>query len=250
MSKITGVVIAKNEEEMIEECLSSLSFCDQVIVVDTGSTDQTISIASRKGAKVYTFAGDNFAAIREFAASKVRTTWLFYLDADERVTKELAEQIRAQIDDSKQKINAFRVKRKNYYFGNHPWPTVERLERVFKRSSLKGWQGELHETAVVEGEIGDVDGVIKHFTHRDFSSMVEKTNKWSEKEARLRLKADHPPITWWRFPRVMATAWYDSYIKQRGFKAGTVGILESVYQMFSIFVTYAKLWELQQKKKT
>lgn len=247
MSKITGVVIAKNEEEMIGDCLLSLSFCDQLLVVDTGSSDETASLALQKGAKVYHFSSDNFAAMREFAASKVRTSWLLYVDADERVTKELAEQIRAQIDDPKQKKSAFRVRRKNYYFGNHPWPKVEQLERVFKRSDLKGWRGELHETAIVSGEIGEMDGLITHFTHRDLSSMVEKTNKWSEKEARLRLKAHHPPITWWRFPRVMATAWYDSYIKQQGYQAGTVGILESVFQMFSMFVTYAKLWELQQK---
>ena len=71
--------------------------------------------------------------------------------------------------------------------------------------------------------------------------------QWSTIEAELRFKARHPKMTWWRFPRVMFTAFYDSYIKQKGYKVGAVGIMESMYQAFSIFITYAKLWELQNK---
>jgi hypothetical protein len=79
--------------------------------------------------------------------------------------------------------------------------------------------------------------------------MVEKTNKWSVIEARLRFDAGHPPVVWWRFPRVMLQAFSNSYITQGGWKAGAVGLMESMFQAFSIFITYAKLWELQQDKK-
>ena len=75
--------------------------------------------------------------------------------------------------------------------------------------------------------------------------MVEKTNQWSDVEASLRFKSKHPQVTWWRFIRVMWSAFYKSYIGQRGFKAGVIGLIESIYQAFSMFITYAKLWEMQ-----
>ncbi len=249
MSKVTGVVIAKNEEEMIGPCLDSLKFCDQLLVVDTGSTDKTVDIAIKKGARVESFVGDNFAKIREYGASKVRTGWLLYVDADERVSTELAENIREAVTTDSKSLEGYRITRQNFYLGDHAWPTPEKLERLFRKSALTGWRGELHESAVVNGTIGDIAGLLLHYTHRDLSSMVNKTNTWSEKEAQLRLNVNHPEVVWWRFPRVMLQAWYISYIKEKGFKAGTAGVVESLYQMFSIFITYAKLWELQQKKK-
>jgi hypothetical protein len=78
--------------------------------------------------------------------------------------------------------------------------------------------------------------------------MVQKTNSWSDIEARLRLEANHPPVSWWRIIRVMITGFVNSYFSQQGWRAGTVGFIESIYQAYSIFITYAKLWELQQKK--
>jgi len=79
--------------------------------------------------------------------------------------------------------------------------------------------------------------------------MLEKTISWSEVEAQLRYDSSHPKMTWWRFPRVMFRAFADSYIRQKGWKAGTAGVVESMYQSFSMFITYARLWEMQQGKK-
>ena len=79
--------------------------------------------------------------------------------------------------------------------------------------------------------------------------MLDKTIEWSKVEAETRFQMNHPKMTWWRFPRVMITAFLDSYFRQGGYKIGVAGLIESVYQAFSIFVTYARLWELQQKKK-
>ena len=78
--------------------------------------------------------------------------------------------------------------------------------------------------------------------------MVNKTLEWSKIEAELRFNSNHPKMVWWRFPRVMTTAFLNSYVKQGGYKVGTVGIIESVYQSFSMFITYARLWEMQKKR--
>jgi len=245
MNKISGVIIAKNEEKMIGEALESVSFCDEIVVIDNGSIDKTKEIAESAGAKVYEIKTNDFSELRDLGLSKAQNDWILYIDADERVDDQLKGSIK-KIIESDSKYAAFFLKRKNFYFGKHEWPQIEKLERLFKKEELQGWKGKLHESPIVDGEIGKIDeGFISHFTHRDLESMLNKTIEWSTQEALLRYNSGHPKMTWWRFPRVILTAFFNSYIKQGGYRAGITGVVESVYQAFSMFITYAKLWELQ-----
>lgn len=255
MNNISGIVIAKNEENMIADCLDSVSFCDEIIVIDGGSEDRTVELAKRMGAKVFTYSSDDFSELRNFGLEKAREEWILYVDADERATTSLRDNIKYQISSIRQaqdrniKYSAYRIQRKNFYLGNHEWPYIERLERLFKKENLKGWKGELHESPIMHGKIGELDGYLLHYTHRDLTLMLNKTIEWSKIEAQLRFKAGHPQMVWWRFLRVMLTAFFDWYIRQKGYKLGTVGLIDSIYQMFSMFITYARLWEMQQKLK-
>ncbi len=249
MTKITGIVLAKNEEAMIGACLETLSFCDEVLVIDSGSNDKTVSIAKEKKAIIFEELSNNFAAKRNLGLKKASGDWVFYVDADERVSDELVASIKHQVAMDDQQFSVFRVKRKNFYLGKNPWPRIEYMERLFKKNALKGWKGVLHESPQIAGSVGTLDGYLLHYTHRNLSHMVEKTNTWSDTEAKLRFDARHPDMSWWRFLRVMVSAFFDSYVRQGGFRAGTVGIIESIYQAFSSFITYAKLWELQEKRK-
>ena len=199
------------------------------------------------GAKVFDRSSDDFSDLRNFGLEKASGEWIVYVDADEKVTKELAADIKNKT--AHENFSAFKVKRKNFYFGVHEWPYIEHLERVFKKDKLEGWYGRLHESPKVKGSIGTLDGYLYHYTHRNLTLMVSKTIEWSKIEAELRYKSGHPKMSWWRFPRVMLTAFFDSYIRQGGWRVGTVGLIESMYQSFSIFVTYARLWEMQQEKK-
>src|SRR5258706_7904104 len=250
---ITAIIITKNAEKIIEDCLKSVSFCDEIIVVDNASTDTTVSIAKKYKAHILIESTNDFSKLRNSGLSHAKSDWVLYIDSDERVSEELRQNIQGVIANPAMRgeaifdVSAYRIKRKNFYLGNHEWPTVEKLERLFKREKLEKWYGQLHESPIVKGEVGELDGFLLHYTHRDLNSMLEKTIEWSEVEAELRLNANHPSMTWWRFPRVMVTAFLDSYIRQKGFKAGTAGLIESMYQSYSIFVTYARLWELQQE---
>jgi hypothetical protein len=247
MMKISGIVIAKNAEEMIADCLDSLSFCEEIIVVDNKSEDRTGEIAQKMGAKVTEYSSDDFSELRNIGLKKAAGEWILYIDSDERVTPELASSIKQCVFVNKSEA-AFKIMRKNFYFGNHEWPYIEKLERLFKKERLERWYGKLHESPKVKGEIGELDGYLLHYTHRDLRSMLEKTIKWSKVEAELRFKSGHPRMTWWRFLRVMLTAFFDSYIRQSGWKVGAIGLIESMYQSFSMFVTYARLWEMQKNK--
>lgn len=249
MKDISAIVIVKNGQDLIGDCLDSLIFCDEIIVVDGGSQDKTIEIAEKKKAKVFKYESQDFSESRNFGLDKAEGKWVLYVDADERITPELAANIKRKIvTDVNSGISAYKILRKNYYLGENPWPYIEKMERLFKKDKLKGWQGKLHESPIVEGKVGELEGFLFHYTHRDLTLMVNKTLEWSKIEADLRFESNHPKMTWWRFPRVMITAFLNSYIKQGGYKVGTVGLIESVYQSFSMFITYARLWEMQNKR--
>ncbi len=245
--KISAIILAKNEEQVIADCIDSVSFCDQIIVVNNNSTDRTLEIAKRTKAEVITCDDTDFSILRNKGLEKAKNEWVLYVDADERISKELAHEIeqktKVYID-----INYYLLPRKNFYLGNHPWPKIEYMPRLFKKVALKGWMGKLHESPQVSGRQDVCVHFLLHFTHRNLSEMLEKTIIWSEIEAALRYKANHPRVTWWRFPRVMIPTFFTYYVSQKGYKAGTVGLIESIYQSFSIFITYARLWEMQQKQ--
>lgn len=247
--KLSVIIIAKDAESDIADAINSVAFADEVIVIDNGSRDITIDLSKKLGAKVFSYQSNNFADIRNYGLKKAKGEWIFYIDVDERVTKELQFSLQNSIGDKNKKFSAYKVQRKNFYYGKNEWPCPEQLERFFKRTKLKGWYGIIHESPTIEGDIGELDGFLLHYSHKDLSSMVSKTIEWSSIEAKLRFDAGHPKMSWWRFPRVILSAFLNSYIKQQGWKAGKVGIIESVYQSFSMFITYARLWELQQDNK-
>jgi hypothetical protein len=252
---VSAVIIAKNESPRIEQCIESVRFCDEVIVVDNGSTDDTVQLAKKSGAIVIAASG-NFSELRMAGMKKAVGLWVLYIDADEIVTPELREEIRwvtsPKTEDGKLKTDeilihdGYFIPRKNFYLG-HAWPTQDRMQRLFLKSSFIRWFGNVHETAEITGTLGELKNPLTHNTHRTLGEMVEKTNEWSEIEADLRIQSHHPPIVGWRLFRVMLTGFFDSYIKQQGWKAGTAGLIESIFQAFSMFITYAKVWERQQK---
>lgn len=256
--KLSVIILSKNAEYQIENAIRSVSFADEIIVIDSGSTDKTIEIAKKAKVKIFNIKTEDFSKMRNLGLEKAQSEWVLYVDTDEVVSKELASSIIHSTSSGQEyqasSINstqvAFRIKRKNFYLGSYEWPKIEKLERLFKKDALKGWYGELHESPKIEGLIGELDGFLLHYAHKDLSSMVKKTIQWSDVEAHLRYSTNHPKMSWWRFPRVMFSAFADSYIKKGGWKLGTAGLIESIYQSFSMFITYAKLWELQNKKES
>lgn len=246
---ISCIVLAKNEEARIASCLAALSWGFEKIVVDNGSTDKTAEIAGKMGARVISMKDGDFSALRNAGMQAATGTWILYVDADEVVPAGLAAEIQETVSSfNPSKPVAYEVTRENHYLGR-TWPYKDKHLRLFKKNALKGWQGALHESPIVEGQTGSLAIPLIHSTHRTLSEMVAKTNEWSQTEAKLRLDAGHPSVAPWRLFRVMITAFFDSYIKQGGWKAGWVGWIESMYQAFSIFVTYAKLWEMQKKSR-
>lgn len=249
--KLSVVIIAKNAEENIADAIDSVrQLANEIIVVDNSSTDRTVDVAKYSKAEVVTARDKDFSQLRNIGLAKAKGEWVLYIDTDERTTQELCKSIELRINNQESGIVAYRVKRKNFYLGNNEWPYIEKMERLFKKEKLLGWRGQLHESPVVEGLVGELGGFLLHYTHRDLTSMLAKTIEWSKLEAETRFKANHPKMNILRFTKVMAAAFFNSYIRQKGYKVGIVGIIESIYQAFSMFITYARLWELQNAKNS
>lgn len=253
--KISAIIIARNEEQDLLKCLESVSWVDEIVVVDNDSTDRTGYVARKFGAKVFEYKEEantgSFAKLREFAASKATGEWILYIDADERVTKELQEEILSVISNQSSVISAFALPRKNNLLGRDMkyggwWPDY--VLRLIRKDKLKGYEGELHEQPKIEGAVGKLKNPLYHITHTSLTEMIDKTNRWSEIEAKLLFDAKHPPMNIWRFGTAAFREFWYRGVRKLGFLDGTVGIIEIMYQVYSRLITYSKLWEMQLKK--
>ena len=248
---ISVVIIAKDVEEKIKDCIDSVAWADEVIVIDNGSKDKTKEVAKKMGALVYEFKGKgSYSQWRTEGLNKAKGEWVFYLDSDERVTPNSRNELQ-QLIKKDSRCDWYIIPRKNIILGKvmmHGgwWP--DDVKRLFKIKSLKGWENDLHEEPEVVGVMGKLTYPLVHLKEDNLSEMIVKTNKWSEVEAKLLFDAKHPKMTWWRFPRIMFTEFWYRFIILRGFMDGVEGTIYSIYQMWSKFMTYAKLWEMQQKE--
>lgn len=260
---LSVVVIARNEEEMISDCLKSIDWLDEIIVVDTGSTDKTVEVANNLADKVIKlpFKGYRFSEWRNRGLEEAKGSWVFFIDADERVTGQLKEEILHIINrwqevitkrDYQWQINAFAIPRRNFYLGKEvkfggAWPDY--VKRLFLKSAMKSWHGDLHEDIQFEGTLGKLEHPLLHYTHRDLASMMDKTIDWTEIEANLLFQTGHPPVVFWRIFRMMGTKFWERVVKQQAWRDGTVGWINALFEVFNTFIIYARLWEKQATAK-
>lgn len=250
--RLSAIVITKNAGVKIIDCLESLKFADEVIVVDSGSTDKTKELAVKSGAKFFEVENMGYSHSRDTGAQKAKGDWLLYVDADERVTDRLSEIILREINASThQRINSFRVYRQNIILGRwlrHGgwWP--DPVHRLIKKSALKGWRGELHEYPVVDGEVDLITEPIVHLSKDSISEMVKNSRQFAPIEADLKFKAGHPPVKIYHFVLAMWREFWTRGILKAGWLDGVVGIIEISYQMFHQFMVYSILWQMQNKK--
>lgn len=248
---LTAVVIARDEQEMIGDCLVSLKFCDEVIVVDSGSSDDTPEIAKDRGARVVRTQGRDYSAWRNAGLKAAKGDWVLYVDADERVTPLLKKEIEHTVSSLEAK-SAYAIPRQNIYLGREMhyggWGG-DYVIRLFRRADLHRWRHPLHEEPDFRGEMGKLTNKLVHFSHRDLSSMLDKTLEFTAHEARLRFNANHPPVATWRIVRVMLTEFWLRFVKLGAWRDGVEGIIDGLFQVFNSFVIYARLWEMQQRKK-
>jgi glycosyltransferase involved in cell wall biosynthesis len=203
------VIIAKDAQSSIRQALESASWADEIIVLDDHSIDKTVEIAKQFTSNIFTTDKTNFAAKRSEGLEKITTEWILYLDTDEIITSELRQEVIKIIQVNQPA--AYKIRRQNFFLGTKMYPDT--VDRLFHRSVIKGWSGEVHESPIIKGEVRQLKHSLIHHTHTDITSMLTKTNKWSEFEADLRIKANHPPVAWWRLVRITLTVVWHQFIQ-------------------------------------
>src|SRR3989344_8259075 len=251
--KLSVVIIAKNEQEVIGGCLGSVKdLADEIIVVDSGSTDDTVKIARELVAKIISASGD-YASLRNVGLKAASGEWIFYIDADERVSPELTNEIRETVNyplDARRYCSSYKLPRKNIIFGRwikHGgyWP--DPVHRLFKKEALTGWTGRLHESPQVIGKMGYLKQPLAHYTVRSIAAALEKSRDWSAIEAQLLFEANVPGVTWWKIVKAFCFKLLSQLVIKRGIWDGMPGFILAYIQAFHKASVLVNLWQKQQQ---
>jgi glycosyltransferase involved in cell wall biosynthesis len=246
MPTLSIIIVAKNEAANIAECVRSARFADEVVVLDSGSTDGTPDLARGEGARVIETDWPGFGPQKNRAIDAATGEWFFSLDADERITPELADEIRAAI--AREGIDGYRVPRSSMYCGRfmkHGGWSPDHVWRLARRGRARFSDDFLHEHLKVAGATGTLRQPIVHYSFRTMESVLEKVNRYSTAGTRD-LAARGRKGSLGRAVAHGLWAFLRTYVFRLCFLDGRWGFLLAVSNAEGTYYRYVKLWLLQQ----
>lgn len=256
MAKISVILATYNEEKNIKDCLESVrppagGLADEIVIVDGTSSDKTAEIARRYTQKI--FIRENplmFHLNKQSAIEKATGDWILYLDADERVTPELAKEVRKAIGSPK--YEGYWIPRKNIIFGKwieHTgwWPDYQL--RLFKKGKAKLPCKSVHEQPELKGKAGYLKQPLIHCNYQTVSQFVVKLNTLYTENDKQLIMAGGKKLFWYDSIRMPSDEFLKRFFAQQGYKDGLHGLVLSSLQAFSALVTFAKVWETQGFKE-
>lgn len=244
---VSVVVITKNEEDNIEDCLKTVEWADEIIVVDDDSSDSTREIAARFTDKVFSRKMDNEGRHRNWAYSRASNRWVLSLDADERITGELASEIGDLIAGGPE-FKAYTIPRRNHIgsywlkFGGE-YPAAQ--TRLFLRDEFKYEEADVHPRAFLEGDCGHLKGDMIHYSHRDIEDYVRSLNGHTTLEARKWFLTDRKMGFFRAFWRAMDRCFYRRLLRKKAYKDGVYGLTVAVFSGIYQLVSWVKCWEMR-----
>jgi len=249
MPRLSVITLTLNEEHNIAECLSSVQWADELIVVDSGSTDRTVELAQSFTNHVMNVEWKGYGATRNLALARCTGDWVLWLDADERVTPELSAEIKRIVQANGKEIAAYSVGRRAYFLGRwikHCGWYPSRVTRLFRREKGRFTENNVHEQLRVDGVVRELRHDLLHYTDPDLQHYFAKFNRYTSLAAedlyaagRSRRLYDLLVRPWFQF--------FKMYILRLGFLDGLQGFILSVVSSAYVFTKYAKLWELRRK---
>jgi len=251
VTDLSVIVITKNEERNIEACLESVRWAQEVIVVDGESTDSTVELARKYTQNVFTKAWEGYGASKNFALDRCTGKWVLWLDADERVTNELAGEIQVVVKQGVDSHQVYEIPRKAFFLGKwikHSGWYPGHVARLFKRGSGRFSTNKVHERFEFDGKPGRLRSDLLHYTDPNLFHYFEKFNNYTS------LAADemHDGENTFRITQLLIRPWWvfiRMYILKFGFLDGIQGFILSVLSACYVFTKYAKLWELSSDSK-
>jgi glycosyltransferase involved in cell wall biosynthesis len=246
MPKLSAVLITHNEERDVGRTLAALTFVDEVVVVDSGSTDRTVEVCRAQGARVLTHAFEGFGAQKRWAVEQAAHDWVLCLDADEEVLPELADAIRALLGAGEPPCAAYRLRRKTVFMGQvleHGPVSRDYCVRLFDRRRA-GWTAALvHEVVEVAGPVGDLPGAALHYTVRDLSESIGKMDAYSTLGAAELARRGKRRST---LGLLLTTPFqfFRHYVLHQNFRNGVPGLAWSIMNAVGSVMKYLKAREL------
>jgi (heptosyl)LPS beta-1,4-glucosyltransferase len=254
MQSLSAVVIARNEARNIERCVRSVLWADEVIVVDSGSVDETMELSRRLGARVIEHAWDGYAVQKEFAVSQASSEWVLSLDADEEVTPELRGEIERLLQDAAPvRADGYNLPRKSHFLGKWirygGWYPGYQM-RLFRKSAAIMNHRPVHEGFEVRGTTGTLEAPINHYTYDTLQQYLEKMNDYTSLDVMNKL-SEQPDtvIRWYHCVLNPIALFLRMFVSLKGYRDGFHGFLLAVYSALYKLLVYAKCWEYQSAQK-
>ena len=242
--RLSVVVITLNEEDRIRECLASVAWADEIVVVDAGSEDKTVALAREFTDHVVIHPWEGFAAQKNFGIERARGEWVLSLDADEQVEPALREEIAAVLANPGPHAG-YRLARRNIVWGR--WIRHGRLYpdwqlRLFRRGRGRFVVRAVHESVAVDGPVGHLATPLRHDSYKDVSDFLRRADRYSTLAAEEWARGDRP-FRAWQLVTAPLGRFLSMYVLHGGFRDGARGFLLAVLYAYYVFVRSAKIWE-------
>lgn len=249
MTKITAIIPTLNEEIHIEEAIKSVSFADEIIVIDSFSTDKTIQLAEKHQVKIIKREFDDFSSQKNFAINQASHSWIYILDADERVTPELKKEILEAVKNP-QDFVGFYIRRTFYFAGKHikyGGCQRDKVVRLFLKKDCE-YRGVVHETIFTNGKLGFFKNRIEHFSYKSFDHYMSKMNHYGALRAKQYFK-ENKKVNLYQLLIKPPARFVIHFIIRLGFLDGLQGYVFAKTQAYGVYVRYIKLWLLNKEEK-
>ncbi len=252
--KVSVVIIAKNEEKKIGNCLQSVKWADEVIVVDGFSTDRTVEISKSYGAKVigHKFTGA-FADDRNIGNDNARNEWVLSLDADDVVTDDFRRKMEEALSKKEADVVVYKFRRKNFFLGHsmdhggfHHF-----IPNLINKAHVR-YEGVVHEVPVYKGEMGMIDADIEHYPFDTVAQFVTRQNRYTDIAAQELLKSEGvlpEKVIRKNMTGKSLKMFWKSYVKKQGYKEGVYGLIFAILFALINFLKWSKYWELTRGKR-
>ena len=249
MEKITAIIPTYNEQHNISAAIDAVAWADEVIVVDSFSTDKTVEIAKQKGARLVQREYENSASQKNWIIPQATHSWIFLLDADERVTDKLKLEINQLLANTDLK-DAYWIRRSNYFMGKKVrfsgWQG-DKVIRLFKRDKCRYQEKHVHSEIICDGDVGYLKGKLEHFTFKNIAHYLEKWDRYSSWSAKDHFNRGQRP-TIFHFVFKPSFRFFRDYILRLGFLDGLTGLIVCSLASMGIFMRYLKLKQILKDK--
>ncbi|MCO6430541.1 MAG: glycosyltransferase family 2 protein [Deltaproteobacteria bacterium] len=250
-AKISAFIVCWNEERNIRRCLESVKWCDEIVIVDSGSTDATLQICKEYTDQITHRPWSGYVEQKRFALSLCSHDWALNIDADEEVSPELMTEIRSTLNSAQSsQVNGYALSRVVYYLGKWwrkgGWYPEYRLRLCRKNRTT--WGGtDPHEKAIVEGATAKLSGELRHYTYTGVADQISRLNRYSTTIAENLYRSGERSSAIKIFLNPVSR-FFKFYILKKGFREGLPGLIVACIEAYYAFLKYVKLWELERSK--